>query len=205
MRRNPGGPLWRWLLLPLIGLVGLAVWLALKADVHSDKPTEEPGVAGPSRPSPAPDRSPAPAGDALFRAQEKKLSDLVASNRSIAAKAGEILARLPTLPPDLQQLAAGHAAHLAEGAQLKQAVRLLSDRRVSEQAREILFSSVYNQEPLEASGLLIQILEEGPEKYQAEAERTLATLLQVDHGRDVAAWKKEWAARKKAGAAPPKP
>jgi len=185
-------------------LVGLVVWLALKADVHSDKPSRDPDATGPSLTSPAPDRSQAPAGDALFRAQEKELSDLVvASNRSIASKAGEILARLPTLPPDLQELAAGHAAHLAEGAQLNQAVRLLSDRRVSDQAREILFSCVYNQEPLEASGLLIQILEEGPEKYQAEAERTLSTLMQADHGRDVAAWKKEWAAKKKAASAKP--
>lgn len=204
MRRNPGGPLWRWLLLPLIGLVGLVVWLALKADIHSDKPSRDPdAAASPVRPPARPESSEAPAGDVLFRAQEKELSDLVASNRSIASKAGEILARLPTLPPDLQELAAGHAAHLAEGAQLNQAVRLMSDRRVSDQAREILFSCIYNQEPLEASGLLIQILEEGPEKYQAEAERTLSTLLQADHGRDVAAWKKEWAARKKAASAKP--
>lgn len=203
MRRNPGGPLWRWLPLPLIGLVGLVVWLALKVDVPTDKPSRDLGVSSPARTPVRPERSEAPAGDALFRAQEKELSDLVASNRSIASKAGEILARLPTLPPDLQELAAGHAAHLAEGAQLNQAVRLLSDRRVSDQAREILFSCIYNQEPLEASGLLIQILEEGPEKYQAEAERTLSTLLQADHGRDLAAWKKEWAARKKAASAKP--
>lgn len=203
MRWNPGGPLWRWLLLPLIGLVGLVVWFALRADVHTDNPSRDPGVARPAGTTTRPERPQAPAGDAQFRAQEKELSDLVASNRSIALKAGELLARLPALPPDLQELAAGHAAHLAEGAQLNQAVRLLSDRRVSDQAREILFSCIYNQEPLEASGLLIQILEEGPEKYQAEAERTLSTLLQADHGRDVAAWKKEWAARKKAAA--PKP
>lgn len=203
MRWNPGGPLWRWLPLPLIGLVGLVVWFALRADVHTDKPSRDPGVARPAGTTASLEPSQAPAGDAQFRAQEKELSDLVASNRSIASKAGELLARLPALPPDLQELAAGHAAHLAEGAQLNQAVRLLSDRRVSDQAREILFSCIYNQEPLEASGLLIQILEEGPEKYQAEAERTLSTLLQADHGRDVAAWKKEWAARKKAAA--PKP
>lgn len=203
MRWNPGGPLWRWLPLPLIGLVGLVVWFALRGDVHTDKPSRDPGVARPAGTTASPEPSQAPAGDAQFRAQEKELSDLVASNRSIASKAGELLARLPALPPDLQELAAGHAAHLAEGAQLNQAVRLLSDRRVSDQAREILFSCIYNQEPLEASGLLIQILEEGPEKYQAEAERTLSTLLQADYGRDVAAWKKEWAARKKAAA--PKP
>lgn len=131
-----------------------------------------------------------------FLRQEKEISELIVSQRTTGSKAGELIRMLPTLAPDLQELAAGHIAHLAEGAQIQEMTRLMADERVVQAAREALLSGLYNQDPMVAAGSFIQILEKGPESFSAEAQRSLSLMLQADHGTDVAAWKKEWAAAK---------
>lgn len=182
--------------LPLAVLAGgLALWF-----LPNDRGLPDPGsnsissaVTKPAAPgTPSAPASTAADPGVLLR-QEREISELIRANRSVASKAAELLRLLPTLQPELQDVAAQHLTHLADSAQWREAVQLMADARIADSAREILIGGIYNRDPMEACGLFILLLEKGPESMLDEAERTLAVLLQADHGRDAEAWKKEWA------------
>ncbi|MDX6766411.1 MAG: hypothetical protein SFU85_06435 [Candidatus Methylacidiphilales bacterium] len=184
-----------WILLPLVlAAVACVLWMVPRPSetrLLSSSPAAGPASqVSASRPvTPADDGA-----SSLYTRQEKDLSALIVSSRSTESKAAELLRLLPELPGDIQELAARHLANLASDEQMMQAVRLMADPRIQPPAQDAILNGVYNRDPLDAAALCIEILKNGPETRFLEAERTLSVLLQADHGRDTAAWTREWKA-----------
>jgi hypothetical protein len=141
---------------------------------------------------------------ALEQQQTLAISTVLSSEQQVGEKADEIIRMLPDLRGDVQTLAAAHVADLAESAQLHEAAKLINDPRINPEAREKLFNSFFDAEPLDAAALLVEVLQSGSVAFSDEAQTTLAILLKVDYGSDIAAWKREIAAqRAAAGSAEP--